>query len=198
MMPTDDELPAVSQPIQDIASRMACEGIPVAAIARALAQPSDLVLGSLKQALHAGSIASIPKFDWPPTSKLEDHIQCHSTEIPEADLIFITRQYFKLSPLEAAFLVMFLRNDHADKDRLHSVVEHQRFTRAQNPDRIEPTDPKMVDVMICKLRKRMKAIDPTFKIETVWGSGYFIEPPVRTAIMSRLAEEAARAKRAGS
>jgi DNA-binding winged helix-turn-helix (wHTH) protein len=50
--------------------------------------------------------------------------------------------------------------------------------------------------MICKLRKRMKDIDPSFKIETVWGSGYFIEPAIRTSIMSRLAAEAKRAKSA--
>ena len=185
----DQILPNAVTFLVPLLTRMANEGIPVAAMARAVQRPSGEVLGALEAALAAGTIGGIPKFDWPPTGKLSDHVPQPSTEIPEQDLKFAARKLFKLTPLEAAILVVLLRCDHADKGRLHTVIENQRFSRAQNPDRLECTDPKMVDVMICKLRKRLKTADASYTVMTVWGSGYYIEPPTQDAILARLTAE---------
>lgn len=172
-----------------VAVRMAIEGIPVAAIARSLSVPSAHALASLQIAQVAGDITAVPRYDWNPKTKIGDRMPQHSTVIPEGDLLFMVRKSFKLAPLEAAFLVVLMRCEHADKARLHTVIENQRFSRSSNPDRLEVTEQKMVDVIICKLRKRLKGVSPDFKIETVWGSGYYIEHDVRDAIMSRLKAE---------
>ena len=184
LIPPEATVPAVA-----LVHRMANEGIPVAVIARTTLYPSGDVLATLKEALAAGMVGSVPKFDWPPTGKLSDHVPQVSTEVSENDLKFAARKVFKLTPLEAAILVVLLRCDHADKSRLHTVIENQRFSRAHNPDSLECTDPKMVDVMICKLRKRLLAADATYKVMTVWGSGYYIEPPVQSSILTRLTAE---------
>ena len=181
--------PEATVPTVPLVSRLAYEGIPVAAIARSIQQPSGAVLATLEVALAEGNITGVPKFDWPPTGKLADHVPQFSTELSENDLRFAARKVFKLTPLEAAILVTLLRCDHADKARLHTVIENQRFSRAQNPDRLECTDPKMVDVMICKLRKRLKSANETYTVMTVWGSGYYVEPLVQKAILERLAAE---------
>ena len=192
--PDEQINPDATITVAPLACRLASEGIPVAAIARCVQYPSGEVLGTLHVAHAQGVIGGVPKFDWPPTGKLSDHLPQPSTDIPENDLVFAARKLFKLTPLEAAFLVVLLRCDHADKGRLHTVIENQRFTRAQNPDRLESTDPKMVDVMICKLRKRLKAADLSYTVMTVWGSGYYIEPLVQTAIMTKLIVECTNGK----
>jgi DNA-binding winged helix-turn-helix (wHTH) protein len=189
MTPEPDEcLPPLHVTLFAVATNMAGEGIPIAAIARCIEQPSGLVLGSLKVAVDAGTLTALPTFDWPPTSKSSDHVPRRARTQSDRDISFAARKMFKLTPLEAAFLLVLLRNAHADKARLHTVVENQRFTRASHPDQMESTDPKMVDVMICKLRKRLKVADPVYVVKTVWGSGYYIEPAVQSAILLKLAE----------
>lgn len=192
LLDSDESIPPnISVFAAVVAVRMACEGIPVAAIARSISRASGEVHGTLAMAQVSGQISAVPKYDWPPTSKLADHLPCHAVEMPETDVVFNARRVFKLTPLEAGFIVVLLRCEHADKARLHTVIENQRFSRASNPDRLEVTDQKMVDVMICKLRKKLVTVDERFTIETVWGSGYYIAPAVRALINARLSEKPA-------
>ena len=102
------------------------------------------------------------------------------------DLQFTCRKTFKMTPLEAVFLVYMLRNERGDKDKLHNLVEAMRFKRASQPDSAETTDPKIVDVMICKLRKKLKNLGWPVAIHTVWGGGYYIDPSLKPDILSRL------------
>jgi hypothetical protein len=44
----------------------------------------------------------------------------------------------------------------------------------------------MVDVMICKLRKKMNLIDLSFIIRTSWGKGYFLDQSVKDGIYRML------------
>ena len=68
---------------------------------------------------------------------------------------------------------VLLRRDEVEKETLHGVIEQQRMTRMSQPYDYAPTDPKMVDVIICKLRKRLKPHN--VEIKTLWGRGYFID-----------------------
>lgn len=45
---------------------------------------------------------------------------------------------------------------------------------------IDEPEMKIVDVFVCKLRKKMATLDVT--IETRWGEGYFLTPEMKTKI----------------
>lgn len=168
-----------------LAVAAANEGIPVAAIARVLGHPMDDCYESLKEAKERGAITELPRSDWPPGIRVHERLP--SVPLPsDKDLAFLVGKTYKLTALEAGFLVTLLKNRQVEKSRLHGIVEHQRNTRVNQPDHLEATDPKMVDVMICKLRKKLKMVDNKIKIETIWGSGYYIETDMKPRILSHL------------
>lgn len=170
-------------PIRDVAINAANEGIPVCAIARIIAFPSADVYEVLNLAKSIGSIAQLPRADWPPGIKVQDRLP--SIPLPgDDDLQFMCKKTFKLTGLEAGFLVVLLKHRQVEKSRLHNIVEQQRMTRQSQPNNQEATDPKMVDVMICKLRKKLKP--HAIEIETLWGLGYLIAPKSRELAVSLL------------
>lgn len=171
---------------QTVANRAANEGIPVGAISRILQRPFPVIHTHLKIAHSTGAIGSFPRHDWPPAVPTDQRLPTTARTSNPEDVEFGCRQHFKLTPLETAFLVVLLRMQSADKEKLHSVIEQQRQSRQFRPDRQEATEIKMVDVIICKLRAKMKAVNPAFKITTIWGKGYYIEPPVKEAIYSTI------------
>jgi hypothetical protein len=168
--------------VNAISVAAANEGIPIAAIARILTVPYSDVLELLQDAQMLGRIVDLPKSDWPPGVRQADRIP-RLADRTENDIAFLCAKAFRLTVLEAAFLVTLLKHKHVDKARLHLVVENQRNSRMYAPSQMEATDPKMVDVMICKLRKKLKAVRNGLHIDTVWGSGYFITPEQKDAIM---------------
>ena len=181
---SDDMLPAE---LQEFSARAAVEGIPVAAIARVFKQPLEMIYISLEYQRSIGAIAEIPRADWPPTARRADHLPQLPIKASDTDMLFMAQKTFHLTKLEAGFLAVLLRVEHADKATLHGVIEQQRLQRQAQPDRImELTDPKMVDVMICKLRKKMRTFDQPGNraIGTIWGGGYYIKPEVKAAIIA--------------
>jgi len=176
------------------AVRAAAEGVPVGVIARAIGQPYDRVLAYLQRAKALGAITDIPRADWP-----NDHMprERPKTPMPVEEVEFLCRRTFHLTNLEAGFLVVLLRCLFAEKEKLHAVIELQRNTRHLRPDKQEITDPKMVDVMICKLRKKLAACNPDLTVSTSWGKGYFLEPQVKD-LLHRLIDRPVRAARAAT
>jgi DNA-binding response OmpR family regulator len=65
---------------------------------------------------------------------------------------------------------------------------HQIIEKCRAPNKGDQTDPKMVDVVICNLRKRLKKTG--LKIETMWGCGYFMKPDMRTRALELIGEYA--------
>lgn len=161
-----------------IAVRMADEGIPVRAIARALRTPSEEIYETLRSAILQGIIVAMPKDDWPPGSSRSQRAVFNGTPLEEETALKgACARFFKASPLEAAMLATMLKRDQVTKEQLHAVVESNR----PGDHSKEQTDPKMVDVMICKLRKKLRPHE--IIIETMWGTGYLIPPRMReTAI----------------
>lgn len=179
-------LELISNDLAEIATRAAIEGIPVGVIARILDRPFDVVYGVLIDKQAEGVIIEIPKSDWPPTAKMSDRQPSVQKIMPEDDIKFLCHKIFGLTNLEAAFLALLMKHEHAAKEKLHHVVETQRQSRSAQPESMDTTDPKMVDVMICKLRKKLKRVDSEFLITTVWGGGYYIEPAAKAKIRERL------------
>ncbi len=179
----EQELP----PLQaHIAQRMALEGIPVRAIARSLKQDAGLIYDTLEAAQQQAIIIDMPKDDWPPTAKRADHAPAFKPGLRDDDLAFACRQVFKLTPLQAAFMVALLKNSRVDKTKFHILIENLRNNRLDSqPSDKEPTAPKMVDVVICHLRKRLKKVDQGIEINTNWGDGYFIKTDCRSYVLKK-------------
>lgn len=162
-----------------IAERLALEGVPVRAIARGLGQAAELVRGTLQNAAIHGTITDMPKDDWPGGVLRSERMPMIPPSISDDDLTFACRKIFRLSALEAGFLSVLIKHDRVSKAKLHHVIECRRAERNPAADSSDPVDQKMVDVMICKLRKRLLAVDSTLEITTVWGDGYYLSKPVR-------------------
>ena len=178
----DTPTPALERPYDLIAARLANEGIPVAAIARGLARSSSDVRHCLEYCLEIGGITEMPISDWPPTARRSDRLPAFLKKEPEKIQLLSCQRVLGLTPLEAAFMLVLLRRDEADKDTLHYVIETQRaLRRADNP---ETTDKKMVDVIICKLRKKLRKFN--VDIKTIWGRGYYLADEGRATIEALL------------
>ena len=174
--------------LEQAATRAADEGIPVAAIARIFSQPFQDVTDLLKGAIARGEITELPKADWPPGTRRVDRVPVNVVHLSDDDLRFLSKRHFKLTLLESEFLISLLRNERVQKGKLHAVIEHLRATaRANQPDKMmEQTDPKMVDVVICKLRKKLKGVDADFAITTIWNDGYYLNPDVKKKLYGHL------------
>lgn len=176
--------PEPSQALPPIASaiaiRMADEGIPVLAIARATRLPSDEVYEVLRDAVMRGVIIELPKDDWPiGTTRTARNAFAGTPLEQDEELQIACARCFKATRLEAAVLAVLLKRNEVTKKQVHLVIEAIR-----PGDNRDPTDPKMVDVVICHLRKKLKLYD--LEIETVWGIGYLIPPVHRTTAMNTL------------
>lgn len=186
----------VPKDIALIVARLAIEGVPIAAIARAVGFPSTDIRETLDHHLEIGSIAEIPVADWPPTARRADRLPAFLQKEPEKVQLFSCQHVLKLTRLEAGFMLVLLRRAEADKETLHYVIETQRALRRTRPDSSETTDPKMVDVIICKLRKKLKPFG--IIIQTLWGHGYYIDETGREIVEQILTESAVTGAKAAA
>lgn len=74
------------------------------------------------------------------------------------------RPDLRISPSQLKILSALLAYELATKQRLHGLLY------AHDPS--GGADPKIVDVLVCKLRQRLKPHG--ISIETCWGRGYFL------------------------
>jgi len=161
-----------SSPSTDIIVRLADEGVPIGAIARAMRQPSDEIREHIEDAIATGRILETPHSDWPTDSRRNTRAPCTPAEkLDDAHLTMSCIRLFKITGLQAAMLSVLIRRPEVTKDVLHQVIEQRRGQHK------EQTDPKMVDVVICHLRKKMKPFD--IEIRTIWAKGYCMEADMR-------------------
>jgi hypothetical protein len=170
-IPVSDE--ALDPTLTEIATRLADEGIPVRAIARAIKRSSEAIRDTLHYAIDCGQIVCMPRDDWP-IGVLRDKRIPDSVGRPKLDdeqNIFHIARLFKVTKLQAALFSVLIKRTEVIKDTLHQVIESRR-----KPNK-EETDPKMVDVVICHLRQRLVPFG--IEIETQWASGYYMTPEMR-------------------
>lgn len=174
-----EELPDVLVPI---VVGLAHEGVPVCAIARATKRTADAVRVAIQDALILGQITRTPKEDWPTNVLVPERTPefLKRNKTTDEELVFSCTRMFRLTPLQAALLALLCKKTEATKESLHRVVEQRR-----SPSKDE-TDLKMVDVVICHLRKRIKKYGLT--ITTVWGRGYFMEPSMQKKLLGMVDE----------
>ena len=158
----------------DIAVRLADEGVPLRAIARAVQVPSSALREQLHEALSDGRLIALPKDDWPvglPRDQRSLQLSRMMREDREA-MHLVVMQLFGLTPSGARVLVKLLEKNHVSREALHIAL-----SRTTDP----VSDIKIVDVAICSLRKRLEKFG--IEIVTLWGYGFQLPAEHRRRVM---------------
>ena len=95
----------------------------------------------------------------------------------DSKIVSINGSELKLSDREHKVLVIL-----ADANGTLSQTEILRAMYGKRPDMPEE---KMIDVLVCKARKKMSRLHPGLFIETVWGEGYRATTPAASLIAAR-------------
>lgn len=90
---------------------------------------------------------------------------------------FMAPLSWRLTGHEARVLGVLLAREIATKDAIMAALY-----RDTGRDEAEI---KIVDVFICKLRKKLKPLG--FPVQTSWGQGYFLQAETKEAIQQRIA-----------
>lgn len=167
--------PAISASLADVAIRLADEGIPVRAIARSVKVPSEDIYDTLRRAIEHGKIVEMPRDDWPAGATRGQRVIPTGTILDNEDAFTVTCQrLFKVTKTEAVMLNLLLKRNEATKVQLHNAIEQAKAGAGA-----EPTEQKIIDVFICKMRRKLKPYN--IEIETIWGTGYMISREHREA-----------------
>ena len=144
----------MGHPMDDtpIAVRLANEGVPVRAIARATLIPSSDIWVQLEEAKVTGTLLSMPDADWPSTYR--PPVLNRQTQ---ALILQQLQRLFTLTMAEASILLLLLRR---------SEVPYPDF----------PVSPNAVRVFVYRLRARLKPFN--MSIKTLHGFGFYL-PPVQ-------------------
>lgn len=156
--------------------RAADEGVPIGALGRIFSQThiSQDIRDILRDAVASGRLVELPGEDWPPVIPRYQRfamVSPHKLGEDDRDLLLRMSRKLKTTKLESRILLVVLRRGQATRTQLHETVEDNRG----NPD--EPTDIKIVDVVVCKLRKKLAPLG--LILHTIHGSGYEIMQPHR-------------------
>ena len=170
----------VSEALQKIIVTLADEGVPVRSIARVTKVPSVEVREILEYAMQSGAILQIPRDDWPVNSTRQSrHPELGRIATLDDDIIRLNVvRFFRVTQQQASLLITLLKRREVTRQMLHTVIESRR------PEPKTETDQKIVDVVICKLRKRLKEFGLT--ISTVWSCGYLMPPADREKALKML------------
>lgn len=155
--------------LEDAVIHLADEGVPVKAIARATRTPSEELYEILQEAVDDGTLVELPQSDWPPGS-LRRARKPSSQSILNLDdqtLQLSSQQIFKLTRQQAAvFITIIRRAPEIHKNHIQTAIESVR------PPNSDPTDQKMIDVIIHHIRKKTR--DFGLDLKTKWGTGYYL------------------------
>ena len=90
---------------------------------------------------------------------------------------------WRLTASEARMIGALIARDHCTKDALMAALYRD--------DGRDEAEPQIVDVFICKLRKKLRPFG--VEIATIWGRGYAMAPLTRAAIRERMRSHEAAA-----
>jgi DNA-binding response OmpR family regulator len=151
-------------PVEAIAVRLADEGVPLRAIARATNTPSDQIREQLHAAKDTGQLVDLPKEDWPPGFPRDQRaLQLSRMVVEDKEAVTLSlQQIFRLTATEVSLLMMLLQNPSVPKVRINMVH-------------------RTIDVHICNIRRRLNPFH--ISIDTIWGYGYQFTADARRRVM---------------
>lgn len=152
--------------IPDIAVRLADEGVPLRAIARATRISSADLRERLRLAQAAGQLLDLPREDWPPGFPRDQRaLQLSRLVMENRDQLLIAmQQVFGLTPTEIELLLMLVQHPTLFTDRISDVMTS-----------------RTVYVHVCAIRKRLEPYG--IEIQTLWGHGYQFASKDRHKVM---------------
>jgi DNA-binding response OmpR family regulator len=151
--------------LQDIAIRMANEGVPLRVIARVTQQPSADVRVQLETARARGYLIEIPCEDWP-AGYPREHRLLELARLEERNRRVVqtaVRAVFNLAPVEVPMLLLLLANDEVPRHRL--VAACRRESEEAGTD-----SALTVTANMYRLRGRLKPFGLSIKM--LYGYGY--------------------------
>jgi hypothetical protein len=184
--------PETATPTLDIAAivtQLADEGVPVRAIARSVHLPYAEVSELIDTAVAEGQLLQVPKSDWPigkghTRDNREPQFDPFTGVSEDAfDLTLI--RLFRVTKLQCALLAPLLRRKEVTRNAMHETIERRRKPGAP------PTEEKLVDVVICNLRKKLKPFK--LEIKTIWSQGYYMDAEHRAKVRDMINEHTQQA-----
>ena len=159
-------------PVDAIAVRLADEGVPLRAIARATNTPSNLLRSKLHAAHSDGRLVDLPKEDWPPGFPRDQRALQLSRMVHEdrAAVALAIQTSFRLTATQTAILIALLQNITVTRDRLAGLFVGMA--------------PKTIDVHICNMRARL--LPRHVAVTTLRGYGYQLSTDGRRLIMDTI------------
>lgn len=151
--------------VEQIVIRMADEGVPLRAIARCTKIPSDNLREVFQEAIDRGAILETPVEDWPAGTNRGNRSPAAvaMTTLDDEQLRLYLQLLFKTTPQESAILAPFLRRPEVPRSHLEAIIAADRESG-------EVPDLKIIDVTICKVRKKLKPHN--LIINVIFGRGY--------------------------
>jgi hypothetical protein len=169
-----------SHSTSDIVTVFARQGIAISTIARAMAIPTERVTGMCERAKAGGELQMLPPaMPNDPRHALLAELTNLRAQLDDAraeirefknqknDVGEFFSGVAKMTPSEAKVVGAIARYGRASKSTLY----HALYGGLGDDEQREP---KIVDVMVCKLRKKLR--QHNIEIETIWGVGYTMDP----------------------
>jgi hypothetical protein len=129
-----------------------------------IASVADEVVGLLKEAAARGHLVIL-------RTAPAAHVDVRTA------LLMALNWLFKLSPTEARALMQLMQHGQVSREALHA---------AMSPDGIPVSQIKGIDVVVCKMRKKLAPHG--IEIETRWGQGFWLADGTRDRIRKILAD----------
>ena len=153
----------------DVAVRLADEGVPVRAIARAIKVSASELRERLCEAKFAGLLLALPHDDWPPGFPRDARaLQLSRLAIEDRDVLFTAvQQVFGMTRTQGTLLLGLIHKEMVSRERDDMTV-------------------RTLDVHLCRMRQLLAPF--AIKIVTLWGSGYRLSPEDRRKAMDLLSQ----------
>jgi len=143
-----------------IAVRLADEGVPMRAIARATNIPSTKLYETLTLAKMDGRLVSLPRDDWPPGCPRDQRaLQLSRIAAERHDqLVLAIQELFDLKPMPARLMLLLVQHERVPLERID--VGRKVFT-----------------TYVCHMRQNLHKHG--LRIKTLWAYGYQLSPEHR-------------------
>jgi len=147
-----------------IAVRLADEGVPLRAIARAVNLPSTQIYSVLIEAKQDGRLLDLPRDDWPPGCPRDQRALQLSRMVTENKdaMLLAVQTLFKITRTQGRLVLMMVQ---------HELVPRERVGLST----------RCFDVHITYTRRALAKFG--LKIITLWGYGYQLSASDRKAAM---------------
>lgn len=157
--------------------RMAAEGIPISAIARVAEVTPALARVTIQGAKARGHIAQMPPEEWANPLKIERSSRDLASD--ELTALADSLRPLKLTATEALIAAALMLNGLLTRSELKAVACPNQSVQ-----------PKIVDVYVCKMRKKLQPYGAA--VETLWGRGYRMDDVSRLKLMAAVGKLEAR------